>query len=831
MRNFILLILIIVTISPFSITKCTAQIEKSIKNFSTNDFVTTWKTDNPGSSNNTSITIPTHGYYTYNYDVDWNNDGIFDEFGITGDVTHDFGSSGTFTIRIRGVFPAIYFNNSGDKDKILSVDQWGNQQWKTMLRAFYGCSNLSGMDSNPPDLSNVTNMESMFRNAVSFNAPIGNWNTSNITSLYNTFNGASVFNQAIGNWDTSNVEVMRGVFRGATSFNQNIGQWDTGNVYNMMEIFQNATSFNQNINSWNTSNVTLMQYAFENAESFNQPLDQWDTGSVTNMKSMFANCDVFNQNINNWNTSNVTNMQAMFLRSRVFNQPLNNWDTSNVTSMYIMFESANQFNQPLNNWDTSNVTNMNAMFMHATNFNQNINSWNVSSVTNMSAMFAEAINFNQPLNNWDTSAVTDIRVIFYKASNFNQPLNNWILSGVTDTSMMFQDAISFNQDLSDWDMSNVRQLNQMLRGATSFDQNLSNWNIGNVQNANQFLLGARLSTTNYDALLIGWQGQPHQIDVVFSGGNSTYCQGENARTALIADGWNISDGGLAPSCNVPDCTQISNPADGATNVSVSTSLTWSAVSDATGYYLTIGTTPAGNDVLNNYDVGNTTSYTPANNWLENTTYYVTVTAYNSVGAAQNCNETNFTTETLPTAPRCTSLINPADGATNVSVSTSLTWSAVSDATGYYLTIGTTPAGNDVLNNYDVGNTTSYTPANNWLENTTYYVTVTAYNSVGAAQNCNETNFTTENNKEISIMNFFTPNNDGQNDTWHLLSNSVIPVGMIYIFDRYGRLIHQMRTSDSWNGYRNSNLMPADDYWFKIDLKNDKTLKGHFSLIR
>ena len=86
-------------------------------------FITTWKTDNPGTSNNTSITIPTVGG-GYNYDVDWNNDGVFDQFGITGSVTHDFGTAGTYTIAIQGVFPRIYFANGGDKEKIISINQW-----------------------------------------------------------------------------------------------------------------------------------------------------------------------------------------------------------------------------------------------------------------------------------------------------------------------------------------------------------------------------------------------------------------------------------------------------------------------------------------------------------------------------------------------------------------------------------------------------------------------------------------------------------------------------------------------------------------------------------
>ena len=34
-----------------------------------NTFITTWRTDNPGNSNDNSITIPTNSSYTYNYDM------------------------------------------------------------------------------------------------------------------------------------------------------------------------------------------------------------------------------------------------------------------------------------------------------------------------------------------------------------------------------------------------------------------------------------------------------------------------------------------------------------------------------------------------------------------------------------------------------------------------------------------------------------------------------------------------------------------------------------------------------------------------------------------
>ncbi|MCB0535706.1 MAG: BspA family leucine-rich repeat surface protein, partial [Saprospiraceae bacterium] len=118
-------------------------------------FISTWKTDNPGTSSPTEITIPTFPGETYNYDVDWNNDGTFDEFGLTGDVTHDFGAAGTYTIRIRGTFPRIYFDSGIDQTKILSIDQWGDIIWSSMNGAFANCSNLTYNATDAPDLTTV----------------------------------------------------------------------------------------------------------------------------------------------------------------------------------------------------------------------------------------------------------------------------------------------------------------------------------------------------------------------------------------------------------------------------------------------------------------------------------------------------------------------------------------------------------------------------------------------------------------------------------------------------------------------------------------------------
>jgi len=321
----------------------------------TSHFITTWQVDNF----DTFITIPTHPSETYSYDVDWEGDGIFDDFGVTGDITHDYGIAGTYEVHIRGDFPHIYFGHTlyNFTPEILEVNQWGSQIWTSMNGAFTYCSNLIITAIDTPNLSNVTDMTKMFHMASSLNQPLNNWDVSNVTNMRLMFNGATSFNQPLNNWDVSNVTDMVGMFGSGSSgsFNQPLNNWNVSNVSNMVGMFSGATSFNQLLNNWDVSNVTNMRLMFNGALNFNQPLNNWDVSNVTDMARMFENSTSFNQSLNNWNVSNVNVMSEMFENATSFNQPLNNWNVSNVYSMYEMFSSATSFNQPLGDWDISNV--------------------------------------------------------------------------------------------------------------------------------------------------------------------------------------------------------------------------------------------------------------------------------------------------------------------------------------------------------------------------------------------------------------------------------------------------------------------------------------------
>ena len=132
---------------------------KSIREFA--PFTTTWAVDAGGS-----VTIPIHGDYTYDFTVDW-GDNTTTEIATNDPndarLTHTYPGAGTYQVGIYGDFPALYFNNAGDRDKIRTVGQWGDIQWATMSRAFSGCGHLDITAQDAPDQQNVANMQGMFR--------------------------------------------------------------------------------------------------------------------------------------------------------------------------------------------------------------------------------------------------------------------------------------------------------------------------------------------------------------------------------------------------------------------------------------------------------------------------------------------------------------------------------------------------------------------------------------------------------------------------------------------------------------------------------------------
>jgi gliding motility-associated-like protein len=86
---------------------------------------------------------------------------------------------------------------------------------------------------------------------------------------------------------------------------------------------------------------------------------------------------------------------------------------------------------------------------------------------------------------------------------------------------------------------------------------------------------------------------------------------------------------------------------------------------------------------------------------------------------------------------------------------------------------------------------------------------------------------------FSISKYFTPNNDGINDTWLIPEMKDYPGSNVKIFDRYGKLLKQLNAGIiGWNGKFNNIDLPADDYWYVLKLEsNQPEIRAHFTLKR
>jgi gliding motility-associated-like protein len=90
---------------------------------------------------------------------------------------------------------------------------------------------------------------------------------------------------------------------------------------------------------------------------------------------------------------------------------------------------------------------------------------------------------------------------------------------------------------------------------------------------------------------------------------------------------------------------------------------------------------------------------------------------------------------------------------------------------------------------------------------------------------------------IDYPRFFTPNEDGYNDTWNIIGLANQNNAKIYIFDRYGKLLKQISPSgQGWNGTYNGKPVIGNDYWFRVEYEEPSTgqmneFKANFTLKR
>ena len=125
-------------------------------------------------------------------------------------------------------------------------------------------------DLNFIDTSLITDMYILFNELYNFsdhelcirNIKIDKWDVSNVTDMDSMFWGLHDFNCDLSNWDVSKVENMDSMFRYCKNFNCDLSSWDGSKVTDMDTMFMDCAEFNCDLSGWNTSSLVYADKVF-----------------------------------------------------------------------------------------------------------------------------------------------------------------------------------------------------------------------------------------------------------------------------------------------------------------------------------------------------------------------------------------------------------------------------------------------------------------------------------------------------------------------------------------------------------------------------------------
>jgi hypothetical protein len=261
-----------------------------------NKFIIRVKTNNTGVTTSTQFRIPLFSGKTYNALIEW-GDGTTTTQTTDVSPTHTYPIAGIYQIKISGTFPAMRFNNGGDRSKVVSLDNWGNIQWTTMDGMFYGCGNMVSNYSNQPDTSLTTSMLAAFR-STKFNSVI-NFYAPLVTTIERMLSQITVFNSSVRIYGcNSTLLSTREMFNNCVNYNSTLNI-DSESVIDMFGILDSCSKFNQPFNL-NTQSCQELSFAFFNNLAFNQTLGHLNVSNLLTAQSfLVGNISMTPTNVDN----------------------------------------------------------------------------------------------------------------------------------------------------------------------------------------------------------------------------------------------------------------------------------------------------------------------------------------------------------------------------------------------------------------------------------------------------------------------------------------------------------------------------------------------------
>jgi large repetitive protein len=150
--------------------------------------------------------------------------------------------------------------------------------------------------------------------------------------------------------------------------------------------------------------------------------------------------------------------------------------------------------------------------------------------------------------------------------------------------------------------------------------------------------------------------------------------------------------------------------------------------------------------------------------------------------------------------------------------------------GNVWSIVTPPVNGSIIFNPD--GTFTYTAKPNFIGTDSFI-----YQLCDANGDCDQARVTIQIEDVIQPNQIFTPNGDGQNDTYHIAGIEYYPGSKLTIFNRWGNIVYQkIGYLNDWDGFSNvskvgSTALPVGTYFYVLDYGFDKHKAGYVYLER
>ena len=374
---------------------------------------------------------------------------------------------------------------------------WGDMSNVTSLgNLFMGCTKLEKVDMSYLDFSNVTSVKRMFYNCpklkeVDFTGCKGN-KISNIGEwFYNCPNLEQIKGlnslgiNAIKANSPNSCPSASDVFSNCSKLKTlDLSNWVLSYCYSAKNFFEGCTSLTE-IVGLNTLNlcaeywaeggcsISKMFYGCSSLTNLDFTNNNWGWSYIGDISQMFYNCKgLTSLNVSGFNTSKVTNMSSMFYNCEgLTSLDVSVFDTTNVTNMSNMFRCKGLTSLDVSNFDTSKVTNMNSMFSLCSSLTSlDVSGFNTAEVTDMSGMFQVCSGLTSlDLSGFNTAKVTTMQSMFSNSSGLiSLNLSSFDTTKVTDIHYMFYGCSSLTSlNLSSFDTTKVTSMFDMFYNCSS----------------------------------------------------------------------------------------------------------------------------------------------------------------------------------------------------------------------------------------------------------------------------------------------------------------------------------------------------------------------------